>query len=171
MESAGVFEGVEGAVDLAGFLVAAEQVTDVSTADAVGTVPRERPDVVGSGIAKRVAEDPCSGVGAVAPDRERGLEVLEVDPIVGVQQRVDQREPGRMRFGAGGRRAEHPGTFSGQRGVGRDPPLSGAVGERHPSVLAIARERDLDAIAGPVEILPGQLSAERQQLRALHGDH
>jgi hypothetical protein len=54
LQPAGVFERAEGAVDLAGFLVATEEVTDFGAADPVGPVCGERPDVIGSGIAEAV---------------------------------------------------------------------------------------------------------------------
>ena len=74
-EAAGVDEDGQRAVDLAGFLIAAEEVADLGAGDAVGSVFGERPDLVGGRVAERVAEDPAGGVGAVAPDGERGFEV------------------------------------------------------------------------------------------------
>jgi hypothetical protein len=70
LEAAGVDEGGEGAVDLAGFFVAAEEVADFGAADAVGASSGECPDVVGGGIAEAVAEHPVGRVAGVAPERE-----------------------------------------------------------------------------------------------------
>jgi len=75
LEAAGFFEDGEGAFDFAGFLVAAEEVTDLGASDAGGTGFGERPDLVGGRVAEAVAEDPARGVGAVAPDRECRFEV------------------------------------------------------------------------------------------------
>ncbi len=104
-EAAGVFERPEGAVDLACFLVAAEEVADFGAADPIGSVFGEGPDVVGGGVAEAVAEDPgAAGVG-IGPDCARGGEVVFGDLVAGVKQCVDEREPGGVRLGAGGRDA------------------------------------------------------------------
>jgi len=52
-EPACVFERAEGAVDLAAFLVAAEQVAGLGAADPVVAVSCERPDVVSGWVAER----------------------------------------------------------------------------------------------------------------------
>ena len=57
-EPACVFERAEGAVDLAGFLVAAERVAGLGAADPVVAVSCERPDVVSGWVTEAVAEDP-----------------------------------------------------------------------------------------------------------------
>ena len=108
VEAAGFFEDGEGAVDLAGLLVAAEQVADLGAGDAIGAVFGECPDVVGGGVAEAVAEDPAGGVRAAAPDREGRFEVGEADVLASVQRRVDRGEPDDMRLGAAGRGAEQP---------------------------------------------------------------
>ena len=79
LEAADVDECGEGAVDLAGFLVAAEEVADFGAGDAVGAFFGEGPDVVGGGVAEAVAEDPAGRVAGVAPEGERGVEVREAD--------------------------------------------------------------------------------------------
>jgi len=66
LEASGFFEDGEGAVDLAGFLVAAEEVADVCAGDARGSGLGERPDFVGGGFADAVAEDPAGRSGGVA---------------------------------------------------------------------------------------------------------
>ena len=71
LEAAGVDERGEGAVDFAGFLVAAEEVADFGAADSVGAFFGECPDVVGGGVAEAVAEYPVGRVACVAPDGER----------------------------------------------------------------------------------------------------
>ena len=91
-EASGFFEDGEGAVDLAGFLVAAEEVADLAAGDALGAVFRERPDLVGGRVAERAAEDPAGGVEAVAPDRESGFEVRQADVVAGVEGGVDRGE-------------------------------------------------------------------------------
>ena len=78
-----------------------------------GWVFGEGPDVVGGGVAEAVAEDPRAAGLCVAPDSECGFEVLEVDLVADVEQRVDQREPCGVGFGARGRGAVHPGPLGG----------------------------------------------------------
>jgi hypothetical protein len=51
LEAAGFFEGGEGAFDFAGFLIVAEEVTDLGAGDAGGAGLGECPDLVGGGIA------------------------------------------------------------------------------------------------------------------------
>ena len=106
LEAAGFFEDGEGAVDLAGLLVAAEEVADLGAADACRAVFGECPDVVGGRVAEAVAEDPAGGFRAVAPDREGRFEVREADALAAVQRRVDRGEPDDVRFSSASRGAE-----------------------------------------------------------------
>ena len=62
-EASGFFEDGERAVDLACFLVAGEEVADLAAGHSGWPVFGECPDLVGGGVAERVAEDPAGGVG------------------------------------------------------------------------------------------------------------
>ena len=57
------------------------------------------------------------GAGAVAPDRQGGLQVFEADLFGAVEQCVDQRQPDDVRLGACGRGADQAGLTGGQLGV------------------------------------------------------
>jgi hypothetical protein len=92
VQASGVDEGRERAVDLAGFLVAAEQVADFGAADPILALLGQRPDLVGGGV----AEYPAGAVVGVAPDLECGFEVWQVDRRGTVEQRVDQRQADRL---------------------------------------------------------------------------
>jgi hypothetical protein len=105
-EASGFFEDGEGAVDLAGLFVSAEEVADFAAGDALGSVFGECPDLVGGRVAEGVAEDPAGGVEAVAPDRERGFEVRQGDLFGAVEGGVDRGEADDVRFGAAGGGAE-----------------------------------------------------------------
>ena len=106
LEAAGFLEDGEGSFDLAGFLVAAEEVADVCAGDARGSGLGERPDFVGGGGADAVAEDPAGRSGGLVPDGESRFEVGESDVVVAVQGGLDGREADGVRFGTAGRGAE-----------------------------------------------------------------
>jgi hypothetical protein len=72
-------EDVEGSLDLAVLLVAAEHVGDIGAGESGWALACRGPDLVGGRVAEAVAEDPGGGVGAVAPDGKRGFEVFEAD--------------------------------------------------------------------------------------------
>ncbi len=80
-QTSGVFEDPTGALKLEALLAAAEQVRDLGAGDAGGSVLRRGPDLIGGPVAEAVTEDPGSGVGAFAPDREACLAVGEVDVL------------------------------------------------------------------------------------------
>jgi hypothetical protein len=108
-ELAGLFARREGAVDLARLLVAGEEVADLGSCDPVGAVLRERPDVVGGGVAEAVAEDPAGARVAVGPDGECDVQVNEADGGRAVKECVEQRDPDGVSLGTGGRGAEQAG--------------------------------------------------------------
>jgi hypothetical protein len=96
--------------------------------------------------------------------------VLKLDDIRAVQQRIDQREPDGVGFGARGRRTDEPGLATRQLAVGGDPPLPRTRVER--DVLSDGCEAgcETDLLADPVELLPAEPPAERQRLRSPHTD-
>jgi hypothetical protein len=105
-EASGLFEDGEGTFDLAAFLVAAEHVGDLGAGDSGGAFFGGGPDLVGGWVAEAVAEDPAGGLGAVAPQGERGFEVRQPDVGFAVKGGVDRGEADDVRFGAAGRGAE-----------------------------------------------------------------
>jgi hypothetical protein len=56
-------------------------------------------DVVGDAVAQARSEDVCGGGLGVIPDRERGVQVRDLDVHLAVEQGEDQREPHALRFG------------------------------------------------------------------------
>ena len=78
--------------------------------------------------------------GGVVPERERGVEVLGLDRLLSVEQRVEEREPDRVCFGAGGELAGEPVGGLGELRVGVPPQLASVcVRASRPAVRACAR--------------------------------
>ncbi len=63
-------------------------------------------DLLRERVAGPLAERPRGGAAGVVPERESGVEVLRCDLALPVEQRVDEREPDRVRLGAGGELSE-----------------------------------------------------------------
>ena len=66
----------------------------------------------------------------VVPERERGVEMLGLDGLLSVEQRVEEREPDHVRFGAGGELAEETVGGLGELRVDVPPQLARVGGER-----------------------------------------
>ena len=84
-------------------------------------------ELFGERVAGRLPERPCGGAGGVVPERERGLEVLGLDVALSVEQRVEEREADRVRFGAGREGAGEAVAGLGELRVGVPPQLAGGV--------------------------------------------
>ena len=94
-------------------------------------------DLLGERVAGRLSERPGGGAVGVVPERERGVEMLGLDRLLSVEQRVEQREPDDVRFGAGGELSGEPVGGLGELRVGVPPELAGVGGERDlPAVWA-----------------------------------
>ena len=119
--ASGFFEHGEGAVDLAGLLVAAEEVAYLAAVDSVGSVFGERPDLISGGVADAVAKDPSGGVEAVTPDGECGFEVRWGDLLGAVERGVDRGEADNVRGGAAGGGAQQSFLAVRERSVDLDP--------------------------------------------------
>ena len=163
-EASGFVEDGQGAVDLAGFLIAAEEVADFAAGDAVGAVFGESPDLVGGRVAERVAGDPAGGVEAVAPDSERRFEVRQTDLLAGVEGGVDRGEADDVRFGAAGGGAEQAFLAAGQRALDLDPALSGVWLEGELAGVAGEPQRSERGVVNAFELFVVESSAERELL-------
>ena len=86
-------------------------------------------DLFGERVAGGVADRPGCGAGGVVPERERGGQVLGADRVGRVEQRVEEREPDDVCFGAGGELAGEPIGGLGELWVGVPPFLAGVGGE------------------------------------------
>lgn len=105
-------------------------------------------DSLGERVAGRLAERPAGGPAGVVPERACGGEVLGSDLSLCVEQRVEEREPDDVRFGAGGELPGRPVLRLGQLWV-----------ELPPQLARVSGERDL---AGGLRVLEGagQVAAE-----------
>jgi hypothetical protein len=147
VQATGFLEQRERPVDLAGLLVAAEEIAHLGAGDAVGPVLREGPYLVGGWVAEAVAEDPARGVEAVVPEGERRFEVGEGDRGTAVERGVEGGEADDVRFGAPGGRAEQAFFAAPQRPVDVDPAFARVAVEGQPPRLAGAAQRGLDGVA------------------------
>ena len=122
-------------------------------------------DRVSSRIAEQIAEDEARGGLAVLPHGERGLDVHAVDLARAVEQRIDQRQPKRLRFRARRDSAEQARLSRRQARIDLAPQLLGAVGQgrraRRRGRLSTAQPGPLNQF-GQVHIV----TAERQHLAA-----
>src|SRR5579875_2239719 len=119
--SAGCLEGLERVVDLAGGLVVFEGVADLAPGQSGRIVLQGGVDLFGERLAGRAVERPGGGAGGVVVQRERGGEMGRADLSLAVGEGVEEREPDRVRFGAGGDLAEHAGNGSGELAGGVVP--------------------------------------------------
>jgi hypothetical protein len=108
------FEDGKGAVDLAGFLVAAEEVAHLAAGDAVGSVFGERSDLIGGRVAEAVCEVQRAESRACSARRGAPLRVGLRDLVAAVEDRG----------GAGDVRLDATGRGAGQALVAA-PQLSG----------------------------------------------
>ena len=81
-------------------------------------------DLLGERVAGGLSERPGGGACGVVPERERGVEMLGLDGLLSVEQRVEEREPDDVRFGAGGELAGQPVGGLGELRVGVPPQLA-----------------------------------------------
>jgi hypothetical protein len=93
--------------------------------------------------------------------------VLEPDDSGAVQQRVKQRDPDGVRFGAGGSGAGEPGLAARQFVVGGDPALARVAVESDGLLGGGEARGEADLLADAIKIVSIEPSAEGQRLRAL----
>ena len=112
-------------VDLTGGLVVLEGVADLAAGQTGRMGLQGGVDLFGERLAGRAVQRPGGGAGGVVVERERGVEVLRADLLLGVGEGVEEREADRVRLGAGGDLSEHAGEGSGELAVGVMPELAG----------------------------------------------
>ena len=83
---------------MAGGLVVLEGVVDLAAGQPAGMVVQGGVDLFGERVAGCRVECLGGGAGGVVPDRECCLEVLGLDLVGAVEQRVDEREANGVRF-------------------------------------------------------------------------
>jgi hypothetical protein len=114
-------ERVECLLDAVGGEVALAEVSDLGAGESVGCAGERGVDVLGERVAGRLSERPGGGAAGVVPERECRVEVLGLDRLLSVEQRVDEREPDHVCFGAGGELAEETVGGLGELRVGVPP--------------------------------------------------
>lgn len=117
----------EGTANVVGAPVAAEEVADLGSGQALRCVAERPEDLVGHRVTERVAEDALGRRLAVVPEREGGQEVLTADDRRAVEQRVYAGEPHGLCLGAGDHRAHQPRLALGELGVDAGPDLPSLV--------------------------------------------
>jgi hypothetical protein len=127
--SAGAGERVECLRDAFGGEVAVRQVAELGAGEPVGGAGQGGVDLFGERVAGCVVDRPGCGAGGLVPERERGGQVFGSDRVGGVEQRVEEREPDRVRLGAGGELAGGAVGGLGELRVGVPLQLAGVVGE------------------------------------------
>jgi hypothetical protein len=125
--AAGEGERVQRALGLLGGLVVLQGVAELAACQPAGMGLEGGVDLFGERVAGRALQRPAGGAGGVVGDRERCLEVLAGDPAGVVGERVDQREPNRVRFGARADLADDPEAWLGEVGVGLPPQRTGRL--------------------------------------------
>ena len=106
--AAGGSEGSEGLLDALGGEVALAEVADLGAGETVWRADERSVDLLGEQVAGGMVDRPGRGAVGVVPERERGGQVLGADRVGGVEQRVEEREPDDVCFGAGGELTGEP---------------------------------------------------------------
>jgi len=102
--SSGFLQRCERFIDLRRGTIAMQQFVQLRAREATGIIQQSAMDLLRERVTRRVPERPRSTPSGIVPQRERRLEMLELDRACAIQQSVDQRQPHAVRFSARGKR-------------------------------------------------------------------